>query len=75
MLINETKYEIKAINKIKIFAEYCNNCPYKIKITYNQNDVIFGIGEQPEKEGYPLYYYVFAKIIGDKLTLNKVKLR
>jgi hypothetical protein len=59
------------ISKIKLFFSRAANSKeyYKMKITHKNEDFFFAVSNDKLIEDVPEYFYVFARIVQDKLSL------
>lgn len=48
LMIDNYGYEVKTISKLKIMSEPVIGCNFKIKMSYHQTEIIFGVAEVPE---------------------------
>lgn len=75
IIIQNLTEEIKKFSKIKIIAEQVLGNPYKIKITLDDQELIFSVIGNEDKQGLPINYYIFAKLTQMKITESGHKLK
>ena len=63
------------MDKIRIVTEFLKEKHPKIKFSQNEEpEFTIGVSLFENKFGLPLHYYVFAKMIQEKLILSNIKL-
>lgn len=72
--LSNFSYELKDFSKIKLISEPVKGIPYRIKITSKQNEILLATSNE-DLCGLPSHYYVFARLIQDKLILQGAKIK
>lgn len=63
------EFMIAYINKMKLLFTSVNKDYFKLKITHKGEDFFFAASVTKLTDNVPDYYYVFSRIIQDKLIL------